>query len=348
MQWLRGERQRVHRPWHGAPSASSLSRAVSWSWQGIAIELSPFVTRSQHAHPRRMHRLSVGLLSLVVAGCAPPPSVLLQPDTTRSGALGDDGPLGALLLQRSLRVRGDRVVDVDVIAATDDGEIPQKDAVPVLFVQGGSVPVERYHWLAQHLASRGAVVVAPHFLADLAFFDHGDAIDALAAARDRSIDPNDDLADVLAPVPALATGHSLGGVVAATAFENDLGIGALALLASYPDPGSTPTREDGRVLIVGGERDGLISIDELASSNQSLVAPVVAAEVLGLTHFQLTDDPTEANLDREGTTGDDLALVRQRALFLIDALFEDVAGATDDVLADANRWPAGVVPLEIP
>jgi predicted dienelactone hydrolase len=295
-----------------------------------------------------MRRFSAGLLVLVVAGCAPPPSVLLQPDTTRNGAFGDDGPLGALLLQRPLRVRGDRVVDVDIIAATDDGEAPQKNAVPVLLVQGGSVPVERYHWLAQHLASRGAVVVAPHFLADLAFFDQGDAVDALAAARDRSDDPNDDLADVLAPIPALATGHSLGGVVAATAFDNDRDIGALALLASYPDPGAPPTREDGRVLVVGGERDGLISIDEVVDSNASLLAPVVAAEVLGLTHFQLTDDPTEANLEREGTTGDDLTLVRQRALFLIDALFADVAGSTDDVLADTNRWPAGVLPLEIP
>jgi dienelactone hydrolase len=274
--------------------------------------------------------------------------VLLPPDPARSGAFGDDGPLGALLMQRSLRVRGDRIVDVDIIAATDDGEVPQKNAVPVLMVQGGSVPVERYRWLAQHLASRGAVVVAPHFLADLAFFDQGDAVDALAAARDRSNDPNDDLADVLAPIPALATGHSLGGVVAAGAFENDGDIGALALLASYPDPGNPPTRKDGRVLVVGGERDGLITIDKLVDSNKAFVAPVVGASVLGLTHFQLTDDPTEANLENEGTSGDDLALVRQRALFLIDALFADVAGSTDDVLADTNRWPAGVLPLEIP
>lgn len=294
-----------------------------------------------------MRRLSAVLL-LLVAGCAPPPSLLRQPDTTRGGALGDEGPLGALLMQRALRVRGDRVVDVDIIAATDDGEAPKKDAVPVLLVQGGSVPVERYHWLAEHLATRGAVVVAPHFLADLAFFDQGDAVDALAAARDRSDDPNDDLADVLAPIPALAMGHSLGGVVASGAFETDADIGALALLASYPDPSSTPTREDGRVLVVGGERDGLISIDKLVESNAALAAPVVAAEVLGLTHFQLTDDPTPDNLDKEGTTGDDLALVRQRALFLIDALFADVAGSSDDVLADTTRWPDGVLPLEIP
>lgn len=295
-----------------------------------------------------MRRLSAGLLFFLCAGCAPPPSLLRQPDVTRSGALGEEGPFGALLMQRSLRVRGDRIVDVDIIAATNDGEAAQTNAVPVLLVQGGSVPVERYHWLAQHLATRGAVVVAPHFLADLAFFDQGDAADALAAARDRSNDPDDDLADVLAPIPALAVGHSLGGVVAAGAFENDGDIGALALLASYPDPSSTPTREDGRVLVVGGERDGLISIDELVESNASLAAPVVAAEVLGLTHFQLTDDPTPDNLANEGTTGDDLALVRQRALFLIDALLADVAGSTDDVLADANRWPAGVLPLELP
>jgi pimeloyl-ACP methyl ester carboxylesterase len=293
-------------------------------------------------------RLAAGLLLTCAAGCAPPPSLLRQPDTTRAGAFGDDGPFGALLLQRSLRVRGDRIVDVDIIAATTDGESAQKEAVPVLLVQGGSVPVERYHWLAAHLASRGAVVVAPHFLADLAFFDQGDAADALAATRARSDDDDDDLSGVLAPIPALAVGHSLGGVVAAGAFETDRDIGALALLASYPDPGSTPTRDDGRVLVVGGERDGLIGVDELVDSNQSLVAPVVAAEVLGLTHFQLTDNPTADNLAREGTTGEDLALVRRRALFLVDALLADVAGSTDDVLADSTRWPEGVLPLEIP
>lgn len=295
-----------------------------------------------------MHRFSAGLLFFLCAGCAPPTSLLQAPDTTRSGALGEAGPFGALLSQRSLRVRGDRIVDVDVIAATDDGEGPKQGAVPVLMVQGGSVPVERYHWLAEHLATRGAVVIAPHFLADLAFFDQGDAADALAAARDRSDDPDDVLAGVLAPIPALAVGHSLGGVVAAGAFESDGDIGALALLASYPDPGSTPTRRDGRVLAIGGERDGLITIDELIERNALFAAPVVAAEVLGLTHFQLTDDPTDENLANEGTTGEDLALVRQRALFLLDALLADVAGSTDDVLADATRWPEGVLPLELP
>lgn len=284
-----------------------------------------------------------------VMGCAPAVTSLVEPDASRDGAFGTDGPLGAVLVQRDLRVRGDRVVSVDIIAASDDGETIEQGLAPVLLVQGGSVPVERYHWLAQHLATRGAVVVAPHFLADLAFFDQADAADALVGARAASADDRDPLAGVIADVGALAIGHSLGGVVAASAFEYDHAIEALALLAAYPDPASTPTRRDGRVLMLTGERDGLIDSTAVVAGAEAFAAPVVAADIAGLTHFQITDDSTDAERDREGTTGEDLEIVRPRLLFLLDALFADIAEfAGADVLDDESRWPAGVTAVELP
>lgn len=296
-----------------------------------------------------MKPLTAVAAAALLSGCAPQFTTLTDPDSTRSGALGEDGTYGAVLTQRDLRVRGDRVVGVDIIAATDDGTTPERGAVPVLLVQGGSVPVERYHWLAAHLATRGAVVVAPRFLADLAFFDQADAADSLAAAREVSADDNDALAGVIDDRGALAVGHSLGGVVAASAFEYDRGIEALALLASYPDPASTPTRRDGRVLFLTGDRDGLVQRDDVLAGVQAVRAPVVAADIAGLTHFQITDDPTEADLDKEGTTGEALEVVRPRLLFLLDALLADVADtAGADVLDDEARWPVGITAVEQP
>ena len=278
-------------------------------------------------------------------GCAPSPQTLLEPDPARTGDFGSDGAFGARLLQRDLRVRGDRVVSVDVVAAVDSDDDLVRKAIPVLLVQGGSVPVERYHWLAQHLASRGAVVVAPHFLADLAFFDQADGSGALAALRERSRADDDDLKGTVdADLGALAVGHSLGGVVVAGAFESDRTIGAMALLASYPDPGSTPTRKDGRSLLIVGERDGLVNVDDVKAGTQALRSRTTTAEVAGLTHFQLTQDATAAEMKREGTTGEDLDVVRKRALFLLDALLADVGGNAGGgvVLDDDSRWPAGV------
>lgn len=292
-------------------------------------------------------RVLAPLLAAGLGACAPSTSTLLEADAARSGDLGTDGPLGATLIQRPLRVRGDRVVDVDVIAATDvDGDLV-KGATPVLLVQGGAVPVARYHWLAQHLASRGAVVVAPHFLGDLAFFDQADASDALRALRQRSADGDDVLAGTVDDeLSALAIGHSLGGVVAAGAFESDVEIGALALLASYPDPASTPTRRDGRAVLVVGEQDGLVDPAEVVTGAEALQTTTTTASIAGLTHFQITDDATDAERDREGTTGDALEVVRPRLLFLIDALFATLDGGDARVLDTPTVWPAGVDVLD--
>ncbi len=284
-----------------------------------------------------------------LAGCAPDITGLVEPDVARGGALGKDGPRGAVLVQRDLRVRGDRVVAVDIIAASRDGDTIDTDLTPVLLVQGGSVPVERYRWLATHLATRGAVVVMPRFLSDLAFFDQADAADGLAAARSASDLDGDVLAGVLNDRAALAVGHSLGGVVAASAFDYDHGIGALALLASYADPGSPPTRTDGQVLMLRGENDGLVERSQIVDGAAAFKAPVVAADVVGLTHFQMTDEATDAEIQREGTTGDDLAIVRPRLLFLLDALFSDVSGGPDgDILDDDSIWPTGLTAVEQP
>jgi hypothetical protein len=121
-------------------------------------------------------------------------------------------------------------------------------------------------------------------------------------------------------------------------FERDPGQRGLVLLSSYP--AKAPTRTDGRVVSITGGSDGLVDVSEVQGGVDSMRAPAIGAVVEGLTHYQLTDGASDAELEREGTTGLDLDVVRRRALFVIDALREDVETAFDP-----GRWPSGLVPL---
>jgi hypothetical protein len=182
----------------------------------------------------------------------------------------------------------------------------------------------------------------------LAFFSQGDGLDALAALRRASDDDDDvDLGGRVDGVPALSIGHSLGGVVASNAFAGDEGgVTHLVLLSAVPNPGVDVSRPSGRVLSVAGGNDGLIDVDEVREGAAAFRATTTLAMVEGLTHFQLTDDPTEENTQREGTTSPlPLAEARARALFLVDAMLLDLQGdATGaQLLQDPAGWPEGVV-----
>jgi pimeloyl-ACP methyl ester carboxylesterase len=286
-----------------------------------------------------------GLLALSVAGvgCTPTPELLLAPDSARVGGPGEAGPDGAVLFRREVRARGDRVIDVDIVAAADGDGQPLPFQTPVLFVHGGAAPPPRYHWIAQHLASRGHVVVMPRFIFDLALFAEANVEDSLDAVRALSASGDVDLGGVVADDDAVVMGHSLGAVGAASAFERTPALKGLVMLSGYPDPASTPTRRDGFAVSIHGERDGLVDIQQVKDGVSALRVAAVGAEVAGLTHYQLTDDPTEGELARDGTAGDDLDVVRRRALFLMDAAVEDPLLALDP-----TRWIDGVTALETP
>ena len=289
--------------------------------------------------------LTLALTLAATAACSGPTLVQEPGD---GGGFGVDGAFGVFQLSEPMRVRGDRSVAVDIFVPTADGDRFSAEGPPVVLVAGGAVPAERYHWLAQHLASRGAVVVAPRFLFDLAFFNQADVPDSLSALRRRSEDPNDLLAGTVAEVPAMAIGHSLGGVVAATAFEQSRDFGSLVLLASYPDPSATPTRRDGLALSILGADDGLVDPKEVEDGLAALRAPSTGALVDGLTHFQFTDDATDGEIDKEGTTSPlDVDEARGPALFLMDAFLDATTPGTNDddldgaaVLNDDATWPA--------
>lgn len=298
-----------------------------------------------------MRLLLLLLLTLSLLACRGS-TLLLSADAERAGALGDDGAFGALLIERTFRVRGDRAVDVDVVVPADEnGSVAAGGFAPVLLVQGGLAAVERYHWLAQHMASRGFAVVAPHHVADLAFFSQGDGLDALAAFRrasDRDGEGNtDELGGVVRDAPALAIGHSLGGVVASNAFaEDEAGVTHLVLLSSVPNPGVDVSRTSGRVLTLAGENDGKISVDEVRAGAEDFACAVSVGVVSGLTHYGLTDGASDSELAGDGESDVEVKEARRRALQLVDAMLLSVDGDKDgDILLDnPTAWPAGVKP----
>lgn len=299
-----------------------------------------------------------GVLAAVLAGSGCEGFVLTRSvDDAGTGAFGAEGRAGVLQLETALRVRGDRSVDVDVFLPTDDDATPRSDAPPAVVVAGGAVPATRYAWLGEHLASRGFAVVVPRFLFDLAFFDQADVPDALSGLLRRSASTDNDLLQGTVDVQAeaLVVGHSLGGVVAATTFDRDPRFGSLVLLASYPDPGSPPTRNDGAALSVVGALDGSVDFDNLKAGALALKVPTTTAIVDDLTHFQFTDDATDAELEKEGTQSAIAAdEARRPALFLIDAfaaahhgLDADALPGGADVLRDDATWPDRLHRLDV-
>jgi pimeloyl-ACP methyl ester carboxylesterase len=273
-----------------------------------------------------------------------------KPDPARTGVFGEDGPFGALVVPRTLRVRADDALDVDLVVPTRDGaQMATGTFRLALIIQGGAVSVERYHWLGAHLASRGFVVVMPHDPLDLAFFGQGDGLDALGAVRDAGARVGDPLFGTIDARPAVVLGHSLGGVVAAKdwlAQPSDISL--LVLFASYPDPGDDVTKPrpaGARVLSLIGGHDGSAKFADVKAGAAKFAVPTTLAVVDGMTHYQFTDDPTAAELKKEGTTATvPTGVARGKALFLVDAALDDLLGRGSHTLDTPDIWPAGLAP----
>lgn len=261
-------------------------------------------------------------------------------------ALGSEGPFGVELHVRDVRVRLDEVIAVDVSVPLEMDGTPRSGSPVVLLVQGGLVGRERYRWLGVHLASRGFAVVAPGHMLDLAFFEQGNALAALGTLRAASRRDGDDLYGVLAEGPVAIVGHSLGGVVAATAWaQSPELVTHLVLLASYPQEGSFAPRATGRVLSLLGTEDGRTSLEAASAGVDALESsevPVTFALIDGMNHMQFVDGVTNAEASDDGVPTVDAAVARARLLVLLDALMADLDGGDGSLLDDPSRWPEGV------
>jgi hypothetical protein len=295
-----------------------------------------------------MTRFIALLVTVALAGCAPDPQLVevlaAAPDS--SGALGERGPYGAAWVRRQLSASGGRRVSADVfvpVDVEDSGPFP-----PVVFLQGGLVPLPRYAWLGEHFASRGFVVVSPEHPFDLAILAGENGRVALDGLRDASADPRDALAGLVADAPALAIGHSLGGVLAADLWltSDSSEVRHLALLASEPNPDSdVEAREDGQVVSVTGSRDERLTPAEARAGALRFAAPFVVASVEGMNHFQFTDDPTDGELETDGVATRDAVDSRRLALFLVDALAADLSEPAA-AFELPSEWPDGLSPVD--
>jgi hypothetical protein len=269
----------------------------------------------------------------LLLACAAP-ELLLAPDPDRVDApFGELGPYGAAWVRDRAQARVTDVVAFDVIYPAEADASPAVSGAPVIvFIHGGLVAPERYHWLAIHAASRGWVTVLPE--ADLHLAITGPANGDLAL--DRLLERSDRPGPLqgLAGDQALGMGHSLGGVLAAGQFARDPRLDALVLLASFPAD-STPTEDAaGPVLALTGATD-VFDDERLAVQLARFPGPTTSAWVDGMNHYAWTDDATPAELDGDGPQTRPVDATRADALRFLDAwLHVRVEGGDEALLSE--------------
>lgn len=292
--------------------------------------------------------IGCGALTLLIStiACSGPAERLLEPDPGWTGQPGERGPYGVELT--SLRLSDGLTLGVDTeVALPFRSDGPAGPLPAVVAVQGGFVPVERYRWLAVHLASRGYVVLAPRHPLDLAFFGQDNGLAALRAARRASDDGSGELSHRITGAPASVVGHSLGGVVATKIWLRAPSdeVANLGLLAAIPDPADdAAARTAGRVLALAGSRDEKIGPAEIAAGAAAFDSAQVAV-IAGMNHYQYTDRATPDELSQDGAPTTTDASARRAVLTLLDALVDDAAGRAPWPFADPADWPAGVAPV---
>jgi len=287
-----------------------------------------------------MIRRALALAALLVAASCgrfpdKPGRLLAAPDGDRDGADGADGPFGAAWVTVTGQARVTERIPVQVVfPARADGTLdPARAPYPaVVFVQGGGVARDRYHWLALHLATRGYVVMLPEHLLDLPILDTDNAHLGLGIVREAA-DAEGTLHDAIEPtLPATIVGHALGGVIAARQWVAHPEFAGVALLAAYPEAGDpVGSRPAAPLLAMTGTADTLSPPARVRAGYELFArAPTVVsayAMVEGLNHYGWTDAAEDDERASDGPRPDDLRLVRRRAVAVLDAWLDATARA---------------------
>lgn len=249
-------------------------------------------------------------------------AVWTAPDPARDGLSGNDGPYGAASIEYTALARATDVVDAAVFFPSDAAGWPNPNALPaptVLFVQGGSVAAERYHWLAAHLATRGYAVVVAEHPRELAFFQPDNSVWAWRRLGELA-EAWGTLVGLIEPdAPALVAGHSLGAVVSAGLWADDERLCGVAMLAGYPAGGvDVGARAGSPALALTGATDESAPVETIAANLDGFEEPFLFAVVEGMNHFAWTDDASEADLAGDGPLEGELGTLRARALAVLD------------------------------
>lgn len=294
-----------------------------------------------------MRRLHLPLLiGLLLAGCASPGEVelALDPDPDATGLDGQRGPHGAARATYWTQGRVSDAIEFEATwPATASGELAAGGPFPVvLSLHGGFVGPERYRWMAEHMATRGYVVLAPRHSLGLAIIESDNASYALDEVHDRNDDEGDPLFGAIeVGAPVACTGHSLGGTVSGMRWVADDRIEALGIWASYPpDETDVESMEGFPSLLLTGSEDR-IDTSEFVERWERFPEPVWKGVVDGMNHYDWTDDASEADLAKDGASTRPLEETRPDAWRVIDAWLDAVLAGDPEAAA---RLEAGSFP----
>ena len=275
---------------------------------------------------------------VLLAACGPPPLERVADAAVEepSGYAPGTYAVGRTSWRAPVRVTESTRVEVHAPIAEDDALLPGPYP-PVVFVHGGLVEPERYRWWAEHVASRGYVVMTATHPADLAIFAQGTSSEVLDQVRDASEDPAHPLYRSLDPTaPAAIAGHSLGGVVAARTFVEDPGdFATVGIIASFPaDWDDLTTRAGEPVLSIVGANDGSADLTRVEDAILAQPDPRLYAVVEAFNHYDWADGVSEAELARDGERARPVDEARADAMRVIsvwlDAWLKDDAEALED------------------
>ena len=296
---------------------------------------------------RYWRQFAVALIgvAVVLAGCNEEELIdLVEPPQDL-----DDG-WGVGVVERDIRVRVDDSVETLIYLPTEEVGVVADGPFPVvLLLHGGITKSYQYAWLARHFARRGFVVVAPSHPFDLAIFamgNGGDVVDAIDRSSERS---GDLLEGRIADTPAIATGHSLGGVVASkTWLRSPERFSHLLLLHAIPDDADADELaearpDDHRVFAIAGGRDGRISAEDIAEELELFADEVPLAVVEGQNHFQLIDGPEPSRFANDDVAAIEEGPGRKLLIETIDLFVDSYLDDEAPDFADSQRWPEGVV-----
>jgi pimeloyl-ACP methyl ester carboxylesterase len=204
----------------------------------------------------------------------------------------------------------------------------------VVFIHGGLVEPERYHWLAAHLATRGWVSVLPESDLRLAIFEPGNGEVALDHLQQLA-EHDEGLKGIVSPSsPVITMGHSLGGVLAARQWASDPGVDGLVLLASFPADGDPIEDAAVRpVLSLVGTTDG-IDVERLETQLDRFAGEVVDARIDGMNHYAWCDNTTDAELAGDGDQRRPILSTRTDALRVLDTWLDVHVFEAEPVLLD--------------
>ncbi len=274
------------------------------------------------------------MLLPVLLACAPvsEPTLLFAPDPSAVGGAGERGPYGAALVEARAQARVSDAIDLDILyPAEADGSVAVQGAPVVVFIHGGLVGPERYHWLPAYLATRGWASVLPEADYELAITEPGNGVVALDRLQDLS-ERSDALRGV-AGTPVVTMGHSLGGVMAAGQWATDDDVDAFVLLASFPADFQPIEEGVGPGLALTGTTDEF-DWENLEAQLDRVAGPTTDARIEGMNHYAWTDDATDRELDGDGPQTRPVAETREDALRVLDTWLDVRLFGADEALLD--------------